>query len=318
MTNPFFTKAIFSWNVPAVDGGNPAKFADRLKAAGFEAVYLKAADGGFAFTPNRITYLGWGENIRADMVSALKGRGIKVIGWQFNYGDNILKEADIAASQTLRFNLDGWIFDIESKFEANTNAVSNAYALCNEYRKRCPSIPLGFCSWAQWRSSTGVLWHNEDMAKAFMEKCDVGMPMMYWGGSSPSTALWLLNESLRLWRNITNKPIIPVGRAYTGDGGYLNAGTMTAFANEVRNKGLRGLSWWLLDQVVKDVSAWGALTAIPKFAPVPEPQPEPQPEQPEQPLEQKLAALEKRVAALEKLHQNELYPYSVSIPYVSK
>lgn len=50
----------------------------------------------------------------------------------------------------------------------------------------------------------------------------------------------------------------------------------------------------------------------------PEPQPEPQPEQPEQPLEQKLAALEKRVAALEKLHQNELYPYSVSIPYVSK
>jgi len=48
-------------------------------------------------------------------------------------------------------------------------------------------------------------------------------------------------------------------------------------------------------------------------------QPEPQPEpQPEQPLEQKLAALEKRVAALEKLHQNELYPYSVSIPYVSK
>lgn len=28
--NPFFSKAIFSWNVPGVDGGDPIKFADGI------------------------------------------------------------------------------------------------------------------------------------------------------------------------------------------------------------------------------------------------------------------------------------------------
>ena len=33
MTNPFFSKAIFSWNVSCLDGGDPNKFSDRLKGA---------------------------------------------------------------------------------------------------------------------------------------------------------------------------------------------------------------------------------------------------------------------------------------------
>jgi len=34
--NPFNTKAIFSWNIPAFQGGDPNKFADGLADAGFE------------------------------------------------------------------------------------------------------------------------------------------------------------------------------------------------------------------------------------------------------------------------------------------
>ncbi len=308
--NPFFTKAIFSHNIPAIDGGNPDRFADRLKAAGFEAVYLKAADGGYPFTPNRLTYLGWGENVRQEIVDALHARGIKVIGWQFNYGYDIATEINIATSQTLRFGLDGWIFDVESKFETNAAAVSNAYALCSGYRAKCPTIPLGFCSWAQWRSSTGILWHNENMGKAFMEKCDIGLPMMYWGGSIASNAVWLLNESLRLWKNITNKPIIPVGRAYTGDSGYINADAIKGFAAEVRAKQLPGLSWWYLDGAVKDANAWAALASIPGFAPIPEPPPV---------VTLPELTLEEKVAKLWDAHP-ELHPtiYTVNLPLVMK
>lgn len=267
MDNPFFSKGIFSWNVPGVDGGDPNKFADRLKAAGFEAVYLKMANGAAIFKPNIIAYPTWGENVRQALVDALRARGIKVIGWQFNYGDNIAGEASVAIAQTQRFNVDGWIFDVESRFESNTAAVANAYALTNAYREKCPNTPLAFCSWAQWRSPTSnTLWHNENVASAFMEKCDVGMPMMYWEGSTPAMATWLLNESARLWQNITNKPLIPTGRAYTGDGGTIGAAAISAFAEAAKAKGMKGISWWVLDSAIKDSAAWGALAATPKLA----------------------------------------------------
>jgi len=265
-TRAFETKAIFSWNVPAVEGGDPDKFADKLKAAGFEAVYLKMAEGAYVFKPSWYRYPAWGENVKQALVDALRSRGIKVIGWQFNYGIDIVGEANTAIAQSLRFGLDGWIFDVESKFEANTAAVANAYILSNKFKTACPDIPLALCSWAQWKSPTGVTWHNEKMASAFMERCDVGMPMMYWSGDSAVSALWLLNESFRLWKNITYKPIIPTGRAYTGDSGTINAAAIKAFADEVKRIGLKGVSWWVLDSAVKDASAWGALSETAGFA----------------------------------------------------
>ena len=264
--NPFFTKAIFSWNVPGVDGGDPIKFADHLKAAGFEAVYLKMANGAFVFKPSVYAYPLWGENVRQALVDALRARGIKVIGWQFNYGYDIAGEAKVAIAQSKRFNVDGWVFDVESKFESQPSVITNSYALTTAYRAALPDMPLAFCSWAQWRNpTTGALWHNEKMASAFMEFCDVGMPMMYWEGSTAGSATWLLNESTRLWQNITNKPLIPAGRAYTGDNGTINAAAIKAFADAARAKGMRGLTWWVLDSAVKDSAAWGALASIPGF-----------------------------------------------------
>lgn len=274
--NPFFTKAIFSWNVPGVDGGDPNKFADRLKAAGFEAVYLKMANGNAVFKPSLLAYPTWGENVRQALVDALRARGIKVIGWQFDYGYDIAGEARVAIAQSKRFNVDGWVFDVESKFEAQPNVIANSYALTTAYRAALPDMPLAFCSWAQWKSPTGVTWHNENMAKTFLERCDVGMPMMYWEGSAAANAVWLLNESTRLWQNITNKPLIPAGRAYTGDGGTINAMAIKAFSDATRAMGMKGLSWWVLDSAINYGASWGALAAVPGFvAPTTEPAPIP-------------------------------------------
>lgn len=269
MDNPFYSKAIFSWKVPSFEGGDPDKFADRLKAAGFEAIYLKMANGAYVFKPSGLAYLTWGENVKQALIDALRARGIKVIGWQFNYGDNITGEANIAISQASRFNVDGWIFDIESKFEQNASAVANAYTLAGKFKTACPTIPTGFCSWALWRSpKTGAQWHNQRMASAFMELCDVGIPMMYWEGSTPVNALWMLNESLKQWQSVTNKPIVPAGRAYTGDGGEINATAALEFSKEVERRRLRGISWWVLDSAVKDPATWKALTELPGFTSV--------------------------------------------------
>jgi len=299
MINPFNTKAIFSWNVPAFQGGDPDKFADGLADAGFEAVYLKAADGISPFKVSKFSpWPLWGENLRAELVSALHLRGIKAIGWGFNYGVDPVGEGKIAASQVNRLGLDGWIFDVESSFEQKTGAESNARAMVATYRQLCKA-PVAFCSWARWHKDGDekTAWHNKPMARAFMEVCDVGMPMMYWGGSTAASALALLNESMKQWAEFTIKPIVPVGRAYTGDGGTIDAAAISAFASEVHARHLPGISFWVLDSACKNADAWNALKSIGGFTPAPPTPPEPEPRP--LTLEERVANLEKRVAALE-------------------
>ena len=115
--------------------------------------------------------------------------------------------------------------------------------------------------------------------------------MTYWTGETPSRAIALLNESVRQWRLITDKPILPVGRAYNGDAGIARAEAMIAFDERVHEIGLPGESWWVLDQVLNrlDPSIWAALKSMPGFAPLVEPPPAP-------------LTLEQRIAALEMLH----------------
>jgi hypothetical protein len=205
-------------------------------------------------------------------VAALRARNIAVIGWGFLYGKNAVGEAQIAASQVNRFGLDGYIFDIEKSFEDQPGRVNNARDIMAIFRARCAEYtPAAFCSWQLFKSWTGGAWHSTDYAMAFMEKCDYGMPMIYWwGGNTPERASIHLNESLKQWQAlITNKPIVPVGRAYVGDSGDATPEAMRAFESGVRSKSLKGISWWVLDQAVNpkfhDGQIWQTLKVMEKF-----------------------------------------------------
>ena len=157
------------------------------------------------------------------------------------------------------------------------------------FKNECArDIPTAFCSWARFRSPSGGTWHPEDMARAFMEHCDYGMPMTYWGGTAAVNALSLLGSSLDQWRKFTDKPIIPVGRAYVGDGGDAMPEAMLAFEAGVREHGCPGISWWVLDQAASmkyhNGGIWAVLAGMDGFGgeqPPPEPDPEPEPPQEE-------------------------------------
>jgi len=288
-------KNIFLWNVPRVAGGIPSAIAEKLIEGGFQSVILKVADGNRKHFTNMGTLLRpkWVECVLPETVAIIKSRGLKVFGYGFLYGIDPVGEAHIAISQSLSLKLDGYIFDVESRFEEKPNAIGSGRSIGSIFRAGCPTTPAIFCGFAMYKSWTGGTWHPEALHRAFMEWCDAGMPMTYWTGETSSRAIALLNESVRQWIGITHKPILPAGRAYNGDEGIARAEAMIAFDERVHELGLLGESWWSLEHALKlDPSIWAALRSMPKFGPAPPP---PAPLT----LEQRVDDHERRITTLE-------------------
>jgi hypothetical protein len=295
-------KSTFLWNTPLVCGGNPSAIADKLIEGGFDQVILKVADGAKKHVTNVGSFIKpkWVEAVSRETVRVLQARGLKVFGYGFCYGVDIPGEAHIAISQTIALlKLDGYVFDVEGRFEGQSDSPGRARTLGAIFRSGCPTTPAIFCGFAMFRSYGGGTWHNVELHKAMMAWCDAGMPMCYWpadpkksAANHVANALALLNETMHQWRSITQKPIYPVGRAYNGDMGVASPEAMIAFDHEVHEIGLKGISWWVLDAALKlSPTIWAALKSMPGFAPAPPPSPAPAP-----------LTLEERVTALEALH----------------
>lgn len=276
-------KTIFNWNVPQIMEGDPQNFAKLLVDAGFEGVCLKAGDGNLVYKMSSYSpWPKWGENIRPELVVALRDAGLKIYLWHFLYGYDILGELHVAFQQCDKIAPDGYIWDVEGQFDTRPGAVSNAVKIAKGFASIHPSIPQALCWWAfpLNPSNPKQMWHPLDVGKAFMDTVDVGMPMMYWGGETITDATSYLGKSLGIWRGFTDKPIIPIGRAYNGQGGNMNSVAIIAFSKKVHelsiSENLPGVSWWSLDKVLNNPSCWDALKRTEKFGvsanPVPPPE----------------------------------------------
>lgn len=267
------SKTIMGWNVPATCNGNPEQTVQWLIDNNFEGICLKGADGNGVFKVSKISpWPLWGENIKPEMVDALKEAKLKIFIWHMLYGIDPTGELNAAISQASKFEPDGWIWDVETKFDDQVNAVGNARYIANGFRKAFCDMDQGLCWWALPKSpTTGTEWHPIKVALAFMEFVDVGMPMMYWQGIGADAAVEYLYKSLRIWKDFWTKPYMPIGRAYNGDGGFADAEGILAFANElttiIANKfaDVIGVSWWNSDKVVKNKAWEEALALTPKF-----------------------------------------------------
>lgn len=257
-------KAIFLWNIPAVEGGDPDAIADLLVQAKIETVMAKAANSVYKFVPSPGAFPGWGENIRPEFVQTMHRRGIQVVGWGFNYGLNTVGEATVAIAQVKQFDLDGWVTDGEGVFDAHPNAVTNARLLTGTIKRALPSLPLGVCGWAFYfnpRKLT-VPWHPKAVLHAQMEHADVGIPMQYYDGRGAEVARAYVQSSLAQWKQITNKPIVPACRAYNGDNGYTDPAGIQSQAGEALKLGSAGYTAWSLEHLVKLPDVWSAFAAL--------------------------------------------------------
>ena len=265
-------KSAYLWLTPAGYGGDQIpSLARLLRHAGFESIML-----------HEVNLSGWASGDRLALVDALRAEGVTPILSVAVYGDDPAAEGRKAAALCAQYGLPAATFDLESKWDSKPNAPANTTTLFRAFRAAAPAGTLaGMCWWARYRSPGGGTWHPVAVLRAGMDEADFGTPMAYHEGSTAEAAESLLNASWRQWREVTDKPLIPAGRAYNGDGGTATPEAVRAFEAAARSLGAPGVTWWSVGSALALPAVWDALVALPQYArsaPEPEPQPEPQPE----------------------------------------
>ena len=248
MSHPFESKGIFAWQLFKFSTEDPSDFTQKLVTAGFQSVIIKVAHGTSVFrTAPQGELLT--DNLTKAQVDSLHDHGISVVGYGRLFGQNPQGEAEIAVSQCEELGLDGYVWDVEQEFEDSGNASGKARQIMEFFQSHTDNIPSGCCSWKLFRNpATGSNWHDRRFVEAFMEFCEYGLPMIYWRGNTAENANQDLINSLEQWHAFTDKPIIPVGRAYQGDGGDATVEAVLAFDQKARELGVKGITWWVLDQ----------------------------------------------------------------------
>jgi hypothetical protein len=192
-------KGFFTFILPECEGGNPVEIVSTAKVAGLSHVLVKIADGvnPFGITPS-IDYT-------TPVVRALHEAGIAVWGWHYVYGDNPLAEAAIAISRVQALDLDGYVVDAEDEYKKPGKEAAARQFM--EKLRAALDIPIALSS---YRFPN---YHPELPWSAFLEKCDLHMPQMYW--EQAHNAGWQLRESKRQCDALPNaRPYIPTGAAY--------------------------------------------------------------------------------------------------------
>lgn len=152
---------------PVVKGGMPRRLQKQLPLRVFH-VLIKIANDTRAYNVDSN-----GNDLIAPVVDALRAKGIQVWGWHYVYSHDPLGEAKIAISQTRRFALDGYVIDAESEYKlAGREAVARSFM--SELRKGLASTPVALSSF-RWPT-----YHRTFPYAAFLEKCDLNMPQVYW------------------------------------------------------------------------------------------------------------------------------------------
>ncbi|HEV3230530.1 MAG TPA: peptidoglycan-binding domain-containing protein [Solirubrobacteraceae bacterium] len=232
--SPFDGGGMWIWHVSNSDGGSPDAIASRAKAAGIGTIFIKSADGSTNY---------WSQ-FSADLVSALKSRGLKVCGWQYVYGRSPEGEADLGA-RAVKAGADCLVIDAEAEYEGR-------YAAAQRYIRRLradvgPNLPVGLASFPY------VDYHPQLPYSVFLGPggAQYNAPQMYWKaiGTSVDTVYshtWLHNR-------IYGRSIFPLGQTYQSP----SHGELIHFRELAQEYGFTGLSWW--DWEETSSAGWAAL-----------------------------------------------------------
>ena len=227
-------KGMIIWKIPSCENGNAAAIAKTAASAGFSHVLIKIANDTRPYNTDNT-----GKDLIPPVVDALKARGIQAWGWHYVYGYDPIGEADIAISQTRKYALDGYVIDAEVEYK-QTGRDAIARAFMTKLRKGLPSTPVALSSF-RWPT-----YHRSFPFSAFLEKCDLNMPQVYWmQAHNPDDDLRrCVNEFKAL---SPFRPIVPIGPAY-GEGGWVpSAAEVKTFLDTARELGLSAANFYSWD-----------------------------------------------------------------------
>lgn len=226
-------KGMFIWRVRGCEDGVVSAIANLAVQSGLKHILLKVADGNFTYNIDTKT----GADLAAPLVHELRGRGIQVYGWQYVYGYDPLKEADIAIKRVQQLNLDGFVIDAEREYkQPGRDRDARAYML--RLRGGLPStVPVGLSSYRYPSLHPQVPW------KEFLLRCDFNMPQVYWLASyNPGDQL---KRCVQEFQRLTPyRPIIPTGVAFKYGTWAPTVQQITEFMQTAQSLNMPAVNYW--------------------------------------------------------------------------
>jgi len=218
-------KGMYIWIVQRC--GEPKAIAQAAKAGGLSHMLVKIADGPFVYYGAN----DWNDHSRdwsMELVHALQAVGITVVGWQYVYGIQPEKEAEIAAQRIREGGIQ--LFDIDAEKEYKADGMKpKATAYCSRLKHLVPDVKLGLGTYRYPTYHATLPWAE------FGQFMDFYMPQVYWAGAH--NPVEQLGRCLREYAGLPypNIPIYPTGAAYREFGWQPLSGEDTAFLTAARD-----------------------------------------------------------------------------------
>ncbi|HET7121098.1 MAG TPA: peptidoglycan-binding domain-containing protein [Solirubrobacterales bacterium] len=238
----FDRQGMWVWYVSRSDGGSPSAIIARAKRFDIGTVYVKAADGGGA----------WSQFSRS-LVQALHAGGLDVCAWQFVYGERPVAEAKAAAAAVSK-GADCFVIDAEGDYEGKYAAADRyVRALRARIGETFPVSLAGF---------PYVDYHPSFPYSVFFGPggATYNQPQMYW--KTIGTSVRAVYEHTYTYNRIWGHPIYPIGQTYEGPG----SASLRLFRRFAASYGGLPPSWW--DWQETTGREWGALGAESALRPV--------------------------------------------------
>lgn len=242
-------KGVFLWQQWAVTTDDDLLVA-RLVALGVKRLEIKSADGTMRFMKP-----GPKPQATKKLVDKCHAAGLECWTWQYAYGASPYLEGQVAGQIVEEAGADGHIVDAEAEFLRRTDSPARATQYNNAYRSETAK-PLVLCTFALWRDPrTATVWFNPNTYISFMATCEAIMPMAYHYHNHgvleyrrPDT---ILRESIIQLRALTDKAIVPAGKAYEDRNARLMAHDMTVFSDVAFDANCDATTWWSLQHIPK-------------------------------------------------------------------
>jgi len=238
----FDRQGMWVWYVSRSEGGSIGAIVARAKRADVGTVYIKAADGGGAWS-----------QFSKGLVQALHRGGLSVCAWQFVYGDAPVAEAKAAAA-AVKKGADCFVIDAEADYEGK-------YASADRY-VRALRARIGATFPVALAGFPYVDYHPSFPYSVFFGPggATYNQPQMYW--KTIGTSVRTVYEHTYLYNRIYGHPIYPIGQTYEAPG----SASIRLFRRFAASYGGLAPSWWSWQET--NGQEWGAVGADSALQPV--------------------------------------------------
>jgi len=245
--NPALGKGIWIWHLTQSEKGNVSKIINRAKSVGLKWIAIKGGDGTTLWEDQ--------DELTIEIIHQIQNAGLKILGWQYIYGEQPLLEANVTI-EILNRGVDGFIINAEIEYEGKRD---EAIDYLTEVREHYPSAFLAYSTFPI------IDYHIEFPYIEFGHYCNASMPQDYWKliGITPERMLEWREEQWNKWHviwaqqgnNSSIKPIIP-----TGQGWNVEPDEILRYCNLILDGDYLGMSLWRYDLMSDEM--WDAYAGI--------------------------------------------------------